>query len=166
MPAPRYLALIAGQFRTIVAAVTSTVDSLVATGADGKIDVSFLPAGVGADTKVIVASEALASGDWVNIHISSGIKVRKADATTAGKRVQGFVLANVLSAGNATVYLRGINNALSGLTPGSEYFLSTTPGAASLTVPSTTGNLIQPIGPALSATELLYTDGQPAVEIV
>ena len=57
--------LIGGAISRVVAAVTSAADSLVATGGDGKIDISFLPAGVGADTKVIAASENLAAGDFV-----------------------------------------------------------------------------------------------------
>ena len=167
MTAPKYLTLIGGAISRVVAAVTSAADSLVATGGDGKIDISFLPAGVGADTKVIAASENLAAGDFVNIHVSSGIKVRKADAASAGKQADGFVLANVTSGQNATIYLRGINNQVSGLTAGEDYFLSaTTPGGVQDAAPTANGQVSQRLGMALSATELAFTDGAPAISLV
>ena len=167
MAAPKYLTLVGGLIQRVVAAVTSTADSLVATGADGKIDISFLPAGIGADTKVITTSEALAAGDFVNLHVSSGIKARKSDGAVVGKKADGFVLANVTSGGTATVYLRGINNQVTGLTPGEDYFLSTTtPGAAQDTAPTTNGQVSQLLGMALSATELAFTDGSPAISLV
>jgi hypothetical protein len=77
---------------------------LVKLDAGGKIDPTQMPAGIGAETRVMVASEALAAGDLVNIHSSSGAKVRKADATSAGKEAHGFVLGAVANGANATVY--------------------------------------------------------------
>lgn len=167
MAAPKFLTLVGGAIQRVVAAVISTPDSIVATGADGKIDVSFLPAGVGADTKVITTSEALSAGDFVNFHSSSGIKARKADGAAVGKDADGFVLAAVTSGGSATVYLRGINNQVTGLTPGEDYFLSvTTPGGVQDAAPTANGQVSQRIGKALSATELAFTDGAPAISLV
>lgn len=118
---------------TIVNSKTSSAGAgdsgkIPALDSAGLLDSSFMPVGVGADTAPITASEALTAGDFVNIHISSGIKVRKADATTAGKEADGFVLASVSSSATATVYFRGSNTAVSGLTAGTEYVLSTTAG--------------------------------------
>ena len=71
--------------------------------AAGRIDASMMPVGIGADTAAITASEALSAGDLVNVWNSGGPKVRKADATTAGKRAHGFVLSAVANGATATV---------------------------------------------------------------
>lgn len=121
---------------------------------NGRLDVSMLPSGVGADVAILTASEALAAGAWVNVWNNAGaFAVRNADATTAGKEAMGFVLASVLAAGAATVYFDGINTSVTGQAPGVVY-LSTTPGAGTATPPSATGNAVQKIGFALSATSV------------
>lgn len=130
--------------------------------AAGRLDSTMLPVGVGADTASITTSEALAAGDFVNIHNSSGAKVRKADATTAGKEAHGFVLAGVGAAAAATVYFEGTNNQVSGQTPG-PVFLQTTAGAAGSTPPATAGNVVQKLGVAISATAINFERGEPIV---
>ena len=127
----------------------------------GRLDNSMMPVGIGADTKSITASENLAAGDFVNVHSSSGAKVRKADATTAGKEAHGFVLAAVTSGQNATVYFEGANTQVSGQTPGA-VFLQTTAGTAGATAPSTSGNVVQRLGVAVSATEINF-EPQPHI---
>lgn len=87
---------------------------LVALDASGKIDSTMMPVGIGADTSSIQASENLAAGDFVNIHNSSGARVRKADASTAGKEAHGFVLSTTASGAQATVYFEGTNTQVSG----------------------------------------------------
>lgn len=128
----------------------------------GRIDNSMMPVGIGADTAVIEASEALAAGDFVNVWNDSGAKVRKADATTAGKEAHGFVLAAVSSAANATVYFEGTNTQVTGMTPGN-VFLATTAGLATSTAPSASGNVVQRLGFAVSATEINFEAQQPIV---
>ena len=118
----------------------------------GKLDITFMPPGVTADVSILVAGEALAAGDFV--YVLAGGTVMKADATTFAKRAMGYVLASVLSAGNATVYFDEANSALTGLTPGSTYYLSATPGVATLTAPTTSGQYVQELGVAISATSL------------
>src|SRR5687768_3186062 len=98
---------------------------LVQLDGSGRIDNTMMPVGIGADTALITASEALAAGDFVNIWNSTGAKVRKADATTE-KPAHGFVLAAVSSGAQATVYFEGTNTGVTGQTPGG-VFLSTTP---------------------------------------
>lgn len=128
----------------------------------GRIDNSMMPVGIGADTAVIEASEALAAGDFVNVWNDSGAKVRKADATTAGKEAHGFVLAAVSSAANATVYFEGTNTQVTGMTPGN-VFLATTAGVATSTAPSASGNVVQRLGFAVSATAINFEAQQPIV---
>lgn len=116
---------------------------------------------VGADTATITASENLAAGDFVNIWNDTGTaKARKADATTAGKEAHGFVLATVTSGAAATVSFAGRNTAVTGQTPG-DVWLATTAGLASGTAPSGTGNVVQQLGVAISATSINFEIGQP-----
>ncbi len=134
-----------------------------ALDASGKFDNSMMPTGIGADTAVVTASEALAAGDLINIHnVSGAFRVRKADASTAGKEAHGFVLASVLNAGAATVYFEGSNTQVTSLTPGVQY-LSTTPGLASTTVPSGTGQIVQRVGVAVAAAVLNVEFNMPII---
>lgn len=152
---------------TIVNSKTSSAGAgdsgkIVALDGTGRIDSSFMPVGVGADTQVITASEALAAGDYVNVWNSTGAKVRKADATTAGKEAHGFVLSAVSNGAAATVYFEGTNTAVSGQTPGVIY-LATTAGTGTSTAPSATGNVVQRIGFATSATTVNFQSQAPIV---
>jgi hypothetical protein len=155
---------------------TLTEESTVATSAGagdagkipgldgaGRLDNSFMPTGIGADTASITASEALSAGDLVNVWNSTGAKVRKADASVAGKEAHGFVLAAVSSSATATVYFEATNNQVTGLTPGVQYLSASTPGAATGTAPSGSGNVVQRVGFATSATALNFQSNVPVV---
>lgn len=165
MAASKFLALVQGRIREVIATVTSsgaTDDGkIVALGTDGRLDSSVLPVGVGIETKSIQASENLSAGNLVNIWSSAGsFRVRKADATTSGKEAHGFVLASVTSGQTAQVYLEGTITGLSALLPG-RYYLSTTPGEIMSTAPDGSGNVVQYVGNSVSSTELTFeaTDG-------
>jgi hypothetical protein len=152
---------------TVVNSKTSSAGAgdagkLPALDGSGRLDTTFMPAGIGADTKIIVASEALAAGDFVNVWNSTGAKARKADATAAGKEAHGFVLSAVSNGANATVYFEGPNTAVSGQTPGPVY-LSTTAGLATATAPSASGNVVQRLGVAVDTTEINFEGSQPIV---
>ena len=136
---------------------------IVALDDSGRIDNSMMPVGIGADTAVIAASEALAAGDWVNVWNSTGAKVRKADATTSGKEAHGFVLAAVTSGANATVYFEGTNTQVTAQTPG-PVFLQTTAGTGGATAPSASGNVVQRLGVAVSTTAVNFEGGVPVVQ--
>lgn len=165
MAAKKFLRLIGGVLTEVFGVQTSAgaanAGDVVSLDDTGRIDASMMPVGIGADTKIMVASEALAAGNWVNVWSDAGaFKVRKADATVAGKEVDGFVLAAVSSGANATVYFEGTNNQVTGQTPGAVY-LQTTAGSGGSTVPSATGNVVQRIGAAVSATEVNFERGAP-----
>ena len=134
-----------------------------ALDAAGRLDNSMMPVGIGADTAVITASEALAAGDLVNVWNSTGAKVRKADAATAGKEAHGFVLAAVSSSAAATVYFEGTDTQVTGLTPGVQYLSAATAGLATGTAPSGTGQVVQRVGVATSATALNFENNTPIV---
>jgi hypothetical protein len=135
---------------------------VVALDAAGRIDTTMMPTGIGADTSVITTSEILAAGDFVNLFDSAGAKVRKADATVAGKHAMGFVLAAFGAAVPATVYFEGSNTAVTGQTPG-DVFLGTTAGLATAAAPSAAGNVVQRIGFATSATSVNFQSQPPVV---
>lgn len=128
----------------------------------GRLDNSFMPVGIGADTQAIATSETLTAGDWVNVWNSTGAKVRKADATTSGKEAHGFVLSAFTHPTTATVYFEGTNTAVTGQTPG-VIFLATTAGQGTSTAPSSAGNVVQRVGFATSATSVNFTSGDPIV---
>lgn len=156
----------------VEATVTSTgvaeAGDIVALDATGKLDMSVMPTGIGADVAVIEASEALSAGDLVNIYDSTGPMVRLADASAsnAGEIAHGFVLDNVTMGGNATVYFEGSNDQVSGLVPGTTYALShTTPGGvvALSSATTTPGHSLQIVGVATAAGTLNVEFGKPII---
>jgi hypothetical protein len=160
----KFLSLVSGAMTEVLALVTSAgagdAGKIVSLDGTGRIDTSVLPVGIAADTKIVTTSEALAAGDWVNVWNSTGAKARKADATIAGKDAMGFVLAAFGSGASATVYFEGTNTQVTGQTPGKVY-LSTTAGIGTTTAPSAAGNIVQPIGFAVSTTEVNFQSGTP-----
>jgi len=166
--ADKYLYQNAGTLTEREGLVTSSGASdagkIPALDSTGRIDDSLMPVGTASETAIVAASEALSAGDFVNIYASTGAKCRKADATTSGKEADGFVLAAVTSGDNATVYrLSQTNSQLTSLTPGTRYFLATTAGGVTATAPSSSGNVIQELGVAVSSTELVFAPKPPIV---
>ena len=128
-----------------------------ALDATGRLNTNMMPVGVSADTKTITTSEDLSSGNFVNVYDVTGTPTaRKADATTVGKQAVGFVLASTTSGQNAEIYFESTNNQLSGLTGGDRMYLDTTAGVATATPPSASGNVVQFLGMALSASEISF----------
>lgn len=140
----------------------ATANEIVALDATGRINNAQMPVGIGADTQAVTTSEALAAGDFVNIFNSTGAKVRKADATVAGKEAHGFVLSAFLISTTATVYFEGTNTAVTGATAGVVY-LSTSAGLSTSTAPTGAGNVAQRIGFATSATTINFQSQPPVV---
>lgn len=140
-----------------------SADKIPSLDAAGRLDISMMPTGIGADTAILVASGALAAGDFVNIFDDVGVfKVRKADASALGTIAHGFVLAAAADAGNATVYFEGSNTQVTGQTPGA-VFLTTTAGIAGSTAPSGSGEVVQRLGVAVSATQINFEAASPIV---
>jgi len=139
---------------------TSAADKVVKMDGTGRIALGMLPVGVGADTVAMTTSEAIAGGDLVNIWDNSGAKVRKADATIAGKEAHGFVLVGAASGATVDVYFEGSNTAMTGLVAGKRY-LSTTAGTSTATAPSGTGNVVQIVGFATGTTSMNFQSGTP-----
>jgi hypothetical protein len=168
MAGNKYIAMIAGLF-TEVAAIQSSAGAgdagkIPAVDAAGKLDASFMPTGVGADTASIVSSENLAAGDLVNVFNSSGTtKVRKADASASGKEAHGFVLAVVTAPAAATVYFEGSNTQVTGLTGGVQFLDPANPGKSTTTAPTAAGQVVQRVGFATAAANLNFQSEVPVL---
>lgn len=172
--ADKYLINDGAKFKQVEATTVSTgvaqAGKIPALGADGRFSASMMPAGYGDDAKAFPASEDLAAGDLVNIFNDAGTpKARKADVSAGkGYIAHGFVKAAGLSGDNVTVYFEGVNNALTGLTAGGEYYVDlANPGKVALVSALTpvAGDLLQRVGNAISATELSFEAAFPPVEV-
>jgi hypothetical protein len=167
MAAKSFIRLVGGVFREVFGVQSSAgaanAGDVVALDDTGRIDTSMMPVGIGADTQEIATSESIAAGDFVNVWNDGGTpKVRKADASSAGKDAHGFVL-EAASAGNpATVYFEGTNTQVTGQVAGIVY-LQTVAGSGGNVVPSASGNVVQQIGIATSATTINFERGTPVV---
>lgn len=119
----------------------------------GKLDPTTLPDGVGADILTKTASEAVSSGDYIYVQPSG--EIAKADATSQAKKAIGFAIEAGASGAQVKIQFDDSNANLSGLTPGTVYYLSaTTAGAVTDTAPTDAGHIVQSIGTALDATTI------------
>ena len=164
----RLLALVAGKIQEYVPLqVASGGDDsgkIVALNSSNTIDLSFMPNGIGPDVKVITASEALAAGAYVNIWNNAGaFAVRNADGSASGKQADGYVLSAVASGAQATVYLAGLNTAVSGQTPGLVFLSNSAAGAGAATGATVAGQTFQQLGIAVSATTVQFDPQMPVL---
>lgn len=109
-----------------------------------------------------IPSEALAAGDLTNTFLSSGaMHVQKATASDPTKFANGFVLTAAAIGVPVVIYPTGAFNSAAAVATGqSEVWLSdTTPGAFSLTAPSTTGHIVQTVGAAYQGAGLAFVQG-------
>lgn len=164
----KYLTHSSGNLAEVITPTTSVgagdAGKIIGLDASGRLDVSVMPSGIGADTAVITTSEALAAGDFVNVHESTGTKVRKASGASVATEAHGYVLAAFASAAPATVYFEGTNaTGQTALTGGDVYLSPTTPGKATSTIPATAGQIVQVIGIATSATSVNANIQRPVI---
>lgn len=149
---------------TVTSAGAGNAGDIVALDNTGKLDESLMPTGIAADVSTVAASENLSAGDFVNIYNDAGTaKCRKADGSSTGKFAHGFVLAAVTSGDDAVVYHEGTNDEVSGQTAGDTFLSAATAGLAVSTAPSGTGNVVQRLGVAVSATAINVEIQQPIV---
>jgi hypothetical protein len=165
--AQKFIILDAGRLKQLEALLTSAgagdSGKIPALGADGRLSLTFMPTGVGPDTLTVTASENLSAGDLINLWNDAGtLKMRKADASTEGKEVDGFVKDAVVADAQGIAYFDGSITGLAGLTLGSRYYLSAAaPGGIVTAPPSAAGQVVQYVGKASSATELVFEAGPP-----
>jgi hypothetical protein len=96
---------------------------------------------------------------WDVCYINSSGQLVKASATTAGTANPGIVLAEATTSTGLTcnTLLQGVvRNDSWSWTPGGKIFLGTTAGSMTQTAPATTGNAVQVLGTALTATIIRF----------
>lgn len=126
----------------------------------GRLASNMMPLGITPETVTFTASENLTAGDFVNLYLDTTLKGRKADNSNA-RRAHCFVNAAVSSSTTGTGYTEGVNSDLSGMTVGAQQLLGTA-GGRTETVPAAGASVIvQHLGIAKSATELIVDLGQP-----
>lgn len=162
-----FLARVAGRTKQIFAIVTSAgagdSGKIPATGPDGRLDLSFMPVGMGPSTDQAVASELIQAGKFVNFFENAGaFSVRLADNSN-GRQADGYVLEEFAQASTATVYrIDGTNASMTGLTPGTRYWLGTAGGVTNTPLAednlANANKISQYLGVAKSATELVTDD--------
>jgi hypothetical protein len=98
-------------------------------------------------------------GKLVNFTLSGGeLQAQLADSTDATKPAMAYATGNS-TAGNFAEFIlpNAIHPYYAGLTVGTIYYLSkVTPGSLTSTPPATVGNLVQPIGYAITDTQLYF----------
>lgn len=155
------LQLVGGKTTEVAGTTSSTgvaeAGKIVALGADGKLDITLMPAGLVDETDLLTAGEALSAGNYVYIS-SVDSKVYKADASNVAKGAIGYVLASAAANASVRVYYEGANTGISGYTPGVRYYLSTTPGVGTDTVPTYAAGyrIAQYLGIPVTATKLVF----------
>lgn len=147
---------------TVLNAATTGASKTLKLKPDGKLDDAVIPAAFGADAAPILTSEAVAAGDYVNIHDGGGgaFRVRLADASN-GREAHGFVLAGFASGVPATVYFDSTNSQVAAQVPGVVYLSDSVPGAGTNTPPVGSGHIVQRIGLAHSATAVNFAYNPP-----
>lgn len=106
----------------------------------------------------VQASEAIPQNSLISLHaVGSLLAVRLANATTNSRPCHGFCSTDggIASTEFGEVILyQGLITGLTGLTPATMYYLSTTAGGLTSTAPVAAGNIKQVAGIALSADTL------------
>lgn len=156
--ADKFIELESGKLKQKEATDVSTgvaeAGDVVALDSTGKLDPSLFPTGFGDDLAVFPATENLGAGDYVNIFDDGGTpSVRLADNSN-GRDAHGFVKVAVTSGNNASVFFEGPNDALSGLTVGSRYYLDTAGGVTTTAPTAPAANISQFLGVGISATTI------------
>lgn len=162
-----FLARVAGKTKQLFGVATSAgaadAGKIPALGADGRFDMSLMPVGIGANTIICPASEAIGAGKFVNFHNNAGVlNVRLADNSNA-RQADGYLKDAAVMAASSTVYpLDTTNTAMTGLTPGARYWLGTAGAVIAAALDATdvanAGKVCQELGVAKSASELVTDD--------
>lgn len=106
---------------------------------------------------VCVFDEVVLAGQALNIFNVSGVlKARLASASDNTKPAVGFCSSDVPYNQANEVILSGYNKYLKSLIPAKLYYLSVTSGLYTSVKPVIAGQIVQPVGYAISTTELIF----------
>lgn len=104
-----------------------------------------------------IADVLLVAGQLVNLYDSGGVlKARLANATLPATAAHGVCTIGAAAGDRIEMnWLRGYCTVIGGMVLGTIYYTSTTPGAIQTPAPVGVGQIQQPVGIAVSATELI-----------
>lgn len=126
------------------------------------------PARVYSGEKALETSEDLLPFDLINIYSDGGTpKAQKADASDATKPCTSFVVEAATGGGGLTggsdvrLFFGGNIIETTGRTPGAVQYLSETAGLMTETPPTGSGKIVQVIGRAITATEVIFEPDEP-----
>lgn len=122
--------------------------------ANGLLDPSLMPSGIVADQFTANSNGTITSKDLV--YLEAAGTIARASAAAAGNAAMGWATSGVGTGVPVTMQLEGKITGMSGLTAGSRYYLSETPGAITATPVAGSGKLHQYVGTALSTTVLNF----------
>ncbi len=101
----------------------------------------------------------LSPGQMISITVDAGVVAfQKANASNATKFASAYVSSSPILSGayGEVIMKQGLCPFIGGLTIGTLYYLSTTDGLITATPPSASGNIVQPIGVALTTSNLYF----------
>lgn len=91
-------------------------------------------------------------GKIVNLYDVSGTLTARLSDASSGKQMHGWCTIAATIGNYGEIMLEGLCTSISGLTPGTIYYLGNTPG----TIATTAGTLSQKLGFALSASSIYF----------
>ena len=143
------------------------VTSAIQTQLDGKVGgslVSNLNLNDYALTRTETAGEILANGDLA--YLKSDGKYWKADASAESTASTDILMCTEAISADATgTFIEYGEYTTTGLTAGSNYYISETAGAITTTAPSTSTSIVRIVGTALSTTVLKFKPDVTYVEV-
>jgi hypothetical protein len=111
-------------------------------------------------------TEAISVGQAVNIYSSAGVTyARLANATNNTKPCRAYATTNIASGDFGEFILLGAHPLITGVTGGTDYYLSTTGGALTATPPAAVGNIVQKVGWGLNSTTLYFNPSLTWVQL-
>lgn len=140
-------------------------DKPVALDETGKIHPSML-AGDNAAVSA-TAHEGITAGDFVTFVDHGGsLGVVKASAGVVKRPADGFAVTSAAAGELVEVALKGVNQLVTGFTPGVQLYLSTTPGMVTTVVTRGVYHLSQPLGAAAGSNGMVFVRGAPVIMVV
>lgn len=85
------------------------------------------------------------------------LHAKLANATTGANPARCYATGSYAAGAPGEVVLQGLHPFFAGLLVGRLYYCSTTPGIIQLSPPSSSGNIVQPVGFSLSTTSLWFS---------
>jgi len=133
-------------------------DKIPATGADGKLDLTFLPDAIQPISHSGTFGGTVAAGKFIFADSADAYKIKAATNTGVATKAGGFVMAGGAADDPATYYSGGKVTGLTGITANAKYYLDTA-GGYTTTAPTAAGSIVQVVAIGIDSTSLEITIG-------